>query len=131
MSRARIVAASLLTGLLGLATACEASRFGHVELYRVGGDYGAEIGPNGITVPEGGVIVFEAQPYAEPASPEYKGWEDFDLRSTDASVAEAHRSILRDTWVVSGLLVGRTRLQVRIDGERVDDVPVEVEEAAP
>jgi hypothetical protein len=134
MTRARIVAWSLWVGLLGLATACEASRYGHVDLYQVGGHGAADIGPAGITVPEGGVIVFEAQPRAERASPPYKGWERFKLRVTDTRVALAYRAILRDTWVVGGLSVGTTRLQVLIDGEVVDDVPVEIvaaEEVAP
>lgn len=135
MSRARIVvSASLLAALLGGATACEASRYDHVDLYRVGGHSAAELDDGGIRVPEGGVIVFEAQPRAESSSPEYVGFERFKLRPTDPDVATAYRSILRDTWVVSGMGIGSTRLQVLVDDEVVDDMPIEVvaaEEVAP
>jgi hypothetical protein len=127
MNRASFVGASLLLCLsLFVATACEASRYGNVELHRVGGHPEAEIGPGGLVVPEGGVIVFEAQPLADAASPAYVGLERFKLRPSDSDVAMAHRAILRDTWVVSGLSLGRTELQVLVDGEVVDDVPVEI-----
>jgi hypothetical protein len=132
MSRARLFGPCLLLAAASLVTtACESSRYGHVELYRVGGHPEAEIAPSGLSLPEGGVLVFEAQPRADAASPEYVGLERFKLRPSDPDVAMAHRAILRDTWVVSGMSVGETRLQVLVDGEVVDDVPVEVFLAAP
>lgn len=132
MSRARFVGSCLLLAAASLvATACEQSRYGHVELYRVGGHPDAEIAPSGLSVPDGGVLVFEAQPRSEAASPEYTGLERFKLRPSDPDVAMAHRAILRDTWVVSGMSIGETRLQVLVDNEVVDDVPVEVFAAEP
>lgn len=134
MSRARMVAVPLLVALLGGATACEASRYDHVDLYRVDGHPGAALDGGAIRVPEGGVIVFEAQPRAAASSPDYVGFERFKLRPADPDVATAYRSILRDTWVVSGMAIGSTRLQVLIDDEVVDDMPVEIvaaEEVAP
>jgi len=127
MSRTRMLGASLLlAGSLSLTTACEASRYGNVELHRVGGHPQAGIGPGGFVVPEGGVIVFEAQPLADAGSPGYVGLERFKLRPSNPDVAMAHRAILRDTWVVSGLSLGHTELQVLVDNEVVDDVPVEI-----
>jgi hypothetical protein len=126
MTRARAFGPWLLVASLSAASGCESSRYGHVELYRVGGHPDAEITPSGLSIPEGGVLLFEAQPRAETGSPEYVGLERFKLRPSDPHVATAHRTILRDTWVVSGMAAGSTRLQVLVDGEVVDDVPVEI-----
>lgn len=126
MTCTRTLRALLLLASLAAAAACESSRYGHVELYRVGGHAEAAIAPGGLSLPEGGVLVFEAQPRADAGSPEYAGLERFKLRPSDPDVAMAHRAILRDTWVVSGMSVGETRLQVLVDGEVVDEVPVEV-----
>ncbi len=124
----RILATSILgAAALASAVGCESSRFGHVQLFEVQGSPGAEI-TDKITVPEGGVIVFEAFPKADGVSPEYVGLERFKLRPDDPNVAEARRAILRDTWVVSGISIGTTRLQVLVDGEVVDGVPVEIVE---
>jgi hypothetical protein len=107
-------------------SACESSRYDRVELHRTGGHPEAEIDPGGLTVPEGGVLVFRAQPRAEVSSPEYEGLERFKLTPSDSSVATAHRAILRDTWVVSGMSIGSTQLLVIVDGDVVDEVPVEI-----
>jgi hypothetical protein len=130
MIGARTLRTLLLVVPLAVMAACESSRYGHVELYRVGGHPDAEIAPSGLSLPEGGVLVFEAQPRADAASPEYSGLERFKLRPADPDVAMAHRAILRDTWVVSGMSLGETRLQVLVDDQVVDDVPVEVFAAA-
>lgn len=125
MTRARSIGAPLLLACFA-ALACESSGYSHVELYRVSGHPDAELGSGGLSVPDGGVLVFEAQPRANASAPEYEGLERFKLRPADPDVALAHRAILRDTWVVSGMSVGETRLHVIIDGEVVDDVPVEI-----
>jgi hypothetical protein len=130
MIGARTLRTLLLVAPLAAMAGCESSRYGHVELYRVGGHPDAGIAPSGLSLPEGGVLVFEAQPRADAASPEYSGLERFKLRPSDPDVAMAHRAILRDTWVVSGMSIGETRLQVLIDDQVVDDVPVEVFAAA-
>jgi hypothetical protein len=127
MSRTRIIMLWALSVVpLVVASACQSSRYDRVELYRVDGHPDAGIEPGGIVVPEGGVLVFEAQPRAETASPEYVGLERFKLRPADPDVAMAYRAILSDTWVVSGMSIGRTELQVIIDGDVVDEVPVEI-----
>jgi hypothetical protein len=127
MSLARIIfKPALLAVALCATAACEEARFDHVELYRLDGDAEAEIGSDGLVVPEGGVLVFEAYPRAEATSPEYVGLERFKLRPSDPDVAMAHRAILRDTWVVSGVSVGTTELQVLVDNELVDRIPVEI-----
>lgn len=125
-----------LAAALGAGAACEASRYGHVELFELRGTAEADIDRDGIVVPEGGVIVFEAKPRADGASPEYVGLERFKLRPGDPDVAMARRSILRDTWVVNGVAMGTTELHVMVDGDVVDRIPVEVtapvdEEGAP
>ncbi len=119
-----------VVGMLMGAASCDSARFDHVELYEIQGSPGAEISSS-IIVPQGGVILFEAFPRAEANSVEYVGLERFKLRPDDPNVAEAHRAILRDTWVVSGIAVGTTRLQVLVDNEVVDRIPVEIVEAAP
>ena len=124
MTRASSITALALVAVL--ASGCESSRYGHVELYRVGGHASAEIGPGGLSVPEGGVIVFEAQPYADAGSSDYVGLERFKLRPADPDVAVAYRAILRDTWVVGGRTEGSTVLHVIVDGQVVDEVPVEI-----
>jgi hypothetical protein len=118
--------AALLAVGLCAATACEESRYDHVDLFRLQGDGGAQIGSGGLVVPEGGVLVFEAHPRAEATSAEYVGLERFKLRPSDPDVAMARRAILRDTWVVSGVSVGTTQLQVLVDNDVVDSIPVEI-----
>lgn len=126
MTRARLLCSYLCGAAILSAIACESSRYDRVELHRTGGHPDAGIAPGGLTVPEGGVLVFRAQPRAEAASPEYEGLERFKLTSSDPDVALAHRAILRDTWVVSGMSVGTTQLLVILDGDVVDEVPVEI-----
>jgi hypothetical protein len=134
MSRLHTIGGGLGVAALLLASACESSRFGHLELYRTGGSYGAEISHE-ILVPEGGVILFEAFPRADPSSPEYIGLERLDLRPANPEVAFVSRAILSDTWVVGGMGVGSTQLHVEVDGDVVDTIPVEIfegsEEEAP
>lgn len=134
MIRTSMLGAWLGGALLLSTSACESSRYDRVELHRTGGHPEAGIAPNGLTVPEGGVLVFKAQPRAAAASPEYEGLERFKLTPSDPDVATAHRAILRDTWVVSGMSIGTTQLLVIVDGDVVDEVPVEIvapEEDAP
>lgn len=118
---------TLSLSLLLAAAACESARFDHVELYEIEGSPGAKI-TTAIIVPEGGVVVFEAYPRAESASREYEGLERFKLRSSDDDVADVHRAILRDAWVVSGMARGSTSLKVLVDDELVDTIPVEIVE---
>lgn len=134
MIRSSTIGACLCAAVILSASACESSRYDRVELHRTGGHPEAEIAPDGLTVPEGGVLVFKAQPRAAAASPELEGLERFKLTPSDSSVATAHRAILRDTWVVSGMSIGTTELLVIVDGDVVDEVPVEIvapEEEAP
>ncbi len=125
-----------LSILLVLASAaCESVRYDHVDVYLVDGHPEASLSQGELWVPEGGVLVFEAQPRAQQPSAPYQGLERFELRAVQPQVAEVRRAILRDTWVVSGISVGHAELQVIVDDGVVDELSVQVlapgEEAAP
>lgn len=113
----------VLFGLLA-SSGCD-PEYGRVSLHQRRSTPGAELGAEGIVVPEGGVLIFTAQPRAD-GSQQYVGFERFELVPSDSRIAEARRSILRDTWVVNGVETGTLELDVVIDGDVVDHIPVEV-----
>ncbi|MCX4239940.1 hypothetical protein [Paraliomyxa miuraensis] len=124
----RVVSSIVLLGLaLGLfgTVACD-PEFGRVSLHQLRATPEAELGAQGIVVPEGGVLVFEAQPRAAEGSRDYVGFERFEMRPSDSRKVEVRRSIVRDVWVVNGVESGSTALQVLIDGDVVDTIPVDV-----
>lgn len=130
----RWLARGLVAALLGV-TACDAARYGYVSMGEVNGTPGATLDAGRIIVPEGGVLVFRAEPRTDPGAREYLGLERFELLSREPSTAQVRHSILADTWVVNGVAVGSTELDVLVDGEVVDAIAVEVspsdEEGAP
>lgn len=115
----------LALALAVFASGC-GSAYGGVDIYVVGGDLDAVASPAGIRVTEGGVVVIEANPIAEEGHDDYNGLERFELRIADSRIARARRGVLKDTWVINGLAVGTTRVQVRVDGQLEHLIPMQV-----
>lgn len=119
----------LVLAALAVVSASCGSAYDHVEIYTIGGDFDAVASPAGIRVTEGGVVVLEAEPIAQEGHDAYEGLERFELRVADTRIARVRRGVLKDSWVVNGLEVGTTRVQVRVDGELEQLIPLQV--AAP
>lgn len=111
--------------LAALPCSC-GSAYDRVDIYVIGGDFDAVASPAGIRVTEGGVVVIEAEPIAEDGHKPYNGLERFELRVADTRIARVRHGVLKDSWVINGLEVGTTRLQVRVDGELEQLVPLQV-----
>jgi hypothetical protein len=119
----------LVLAALAVVSASCGSAYDHVEIYTIGGDFDAVASPAGIRATEGGVVVLEAEPVAQEGHDAYDGLERFELRVADTRIARVRRGVLKDSWVVNGLEVGTTRVQVRVDGELEQLIPLQV--AAP
>ena len=115
----------VLAALVALSSSC-GSAYDRVDIYTIGGDFDAVASPAGIRVSEGGVVVIEAEPIAQDGHNPYNGLERFELRVADTRIARVRRGVLKDSWVVNGLAVGTTRVQVRVDGELEQLVPLQV-----
>lgn len=111
-----------------LLAGCESARFDRVRMTKLVGDDLSEVSSQGVIVRRGTALMFNAQPLSEPGAPEYKGLERFKLISTNPDIAEIRRAVVRDAWVVTGGRPGSARMLVEIDGEIVDDIPLQVEE---
>jgi len=118
-----------LTLLATLAlSGCPTPDYESIDIYVVGSSNGASALP--LTVREGGVLLIEAYPRAE-GNPDYSAANDVDLRAVHTGIAGSRRSILSNTWVISGAGAGATSLDVVIDDRVVDSVPVFVEVQSP
>lgn len=121
----RLVLAALLAPTAILGTSC-GSAYERVDIYVIGGDFDAVASPAGIRVTEGGVVVVEAEPIAADEHDPYDGLERFELRVADTRIARVRRGVLKDSWVINGLEVGTTRVQVRVDGRLEQLIPMQV-----
>ena len=114
-------------GVVG-AMGCGVPEFRRLDVHKLAGDLEADVGPDGLLVPRGGVLMFEVQPVAESDSPDYKGWEEMELSSTQPGAAEVRPAIVRDAWVLNGKQAGSGSIRVTLDGELVETLDFEVEE---
>jgi len=115
----------LLAGLLGLA-GCD-PEYGSLRIREGAGEFDAAyVGSDGVVVEEGHVVIAFAEPISAGGSKEYQGLERFKVEAANPSVATVSRGVLRDSFVIAGARVGTTQLEVLINGEIVDTVPLEV-----
>lgn len=117
----RAGAAALL--LLG-ASACD-PRYETIEVERVSGHFEARASGSKFTVPEGGLLVFEVDP-GSAVRRDYEILDELELRTRDASVARLHQGLATGTWMLMGVEVGQTELEVHINGVLEDVIPVDV-----
>lgn len=116
----------LLVAHLG-ALGCGRADYGSLDVYVLSGDDAIPGYTTQVVVPRGGALFLEAHPRAAGGD-EFRGWEQLELRSMSPAVAEIRRSILSDTWVVTGTSPGQATVVVELDGRREDRFTVTVVE---
>lgn len=123
---AGLVAMGLMLGSSG----CARPQYEGIDIIALGGDYIGPVGASTLSVAQGRVLVFEALPRASGAT-EYDGMEHLVLRSTQPAVANVRRTILADTWTLSGETPGQTTIRVEIDHHTEELLVVTVVEPSP
>ncbi|MCH9686380.1 MAG: hypothetical protein K0V04_33415 [Deltaproteobacteria bacterium] len=125
MIRGRIVAAWLLAATSALAVACS-PRYDSVELRRVAGHPAARVSDREITVPEGGLVVIEADALSAAGSRDYEAIDAMELFSGNSDRVRVVQGLRVDTWMVLGVSQGDTEVLVRLNDRVEDGIPVRV-----
>lgn len=113
-----------LTLVLASASACTPS-YGTLAVDRIQGSLGAEASADGFSVQEGKLIVFSASPESARGR-DYEVIDVLELDSEAPEVARVEQGLAVGTWMIMGVARGSTTLEVRIDGELEDRLPVAV-----
>lgn len=113
--------------LASLAAASCGGAYDRLELFVIGGDRRTEVSTERIRIGEGGVVVIEARAESDADHGEYNGLEELELRMSDSRVARVRKGVLKDSWVINGAEPGDTVMQIRVDGQLEQVVPVRVE----
>lgn len=116
-----LLGASLLLG----ASAC-GSRYDSIDVQRVAGHADAQGSDREFTVPEGGLFVFEIDPEAVASRRDYEAIDELELETRHPSVARIEQGLATGTWMLMGVAQGQTVLEIRINGELEDSIPVDV-----
>jgi hypothetical protein len=125
MSGEDIIRGSLAALLLVGASACS-PRYETIEVDRVAGHVDADVSSSAFEVPEGGLVVFSIDAESEAARRDYDAFDDVELSTEHPSVARIEQGLATGTWMLMGVREGRTVLEVRINGELEDQLPVDV-----
>ena len=116
----------LCARVLAGASAC-APTYDTIDVEWIQGSVGAEASDEGFSVQEGKLIVFSAKPQSARGR-DYEAIDVLELASEEASVARVEQGLAVGTWMIMGVARGSTMLEVRIDGELEDRIPVDVTE---
>lgn len=116
----------LMALVLAGASACAPS-YDTLEVDWIQGSVGAEASGGGFSVQEGKLIVFSAKPESGHGRA-YEAIDVLELASEAPQVARVEQGLAVGTWMIMGVARGSTALEVRIDGELEDRIPVEVTE---
>lgn len=114
----------LMTLVLAAASACAPS-YDTLEVDWIQGSVGAEASADGFSVQEGKLIVFSAKPESGHGRA-YEAIDVLELASEAPSVARVEQGLAVGTWMIMGVARGSTTLEVRVDGELEDRIPVDV-----
>lgn len=120
----RSIRMGLAALVLASATACTPS-YATLEVERIHGSSDAEVSADGFVVPEGTLVVFTADAVSSSVR-DYEVTEELELSSVDPSVARVEQGLAVGTWMIMGVAQGSTTIEVRIDGVREDQIPVDV-----
>jgi hypothetical protein len=110
-----------------LAAAGCGSAYDGIDIFVIGGDRRAEVSPGGVRIGEGGVVVIEARPSADPDHEDFNALDEFELKMSDVRVANVRRGVLTHSFVINGADPGDTTLQVRVNDVLEQVIPVRVE----
>ncbi len=125
MSLGRMMRAALCSWVVIGLSAC-GSQYESIDVRRVGGHVEARGSHSGFTVPEGGLLVFDVGANAEGSSRDYDVTDVVELSSQDVEVARFVQGLATDSWMLMGVHAGQTSVDVRINGEVVEQIPVDI-----
>lgn len=114
----------MLAVVLAGASACAPS-YDTLEVDWIRGSAGADASADGFSVQEGKLIVFSAKPESGRGR-DYEAIDVLELDSEAPEVARVEQGIAVGTWMIMGVARGSTTLEVRIDGELEDRIPIAV-----
>lgn len=120
----RSMAAGVLALLIAGASACTPS-YEALEVDWIQGPVAAEVSSGELSVPEGRLVVFSAKPGSSRIR-DYDATHALELVSESPTVARVEQGLAVGTWMIMGVSQGRTVLEVRVDGELEDRIPIDV-----
>ncbi len=124
MNLRRIISTALLT-LTACGLAACAPRYETIDVVRRGGAEGAYGSGSEFEIPEGGVLLFGAAPIADDSRPDYEDGEgELELFLADPEVAQLIHGRRDGEWLMMGLAAGETELEVVVDDELQERIPV-------
>ena len=124
MNLRTIISTALLASTVCSLAAC-APRYESIDVVRRGGAEGAYGSADEFEVPEGGVLLFAAAPVADDSRPEYEEDEgELELFVADPDVAQLIAGRREGEWLMMGIAAGETELEVVVDDELQERIPV-------
>jgi len=117
-----IAGIALLASLAG----CQ-SDYETLRVRRLAGPEQSEATGRGFILPEGRILVFSANPIARDAAEDYDVTDTLELRSVDSQIARVVPGVRVDTWALSAGSAGQTELEVFVNGEFQETIPVIVD----
>ena len=121
----------LIAGLALLASlaGCQ-SDYETLRVRRLAGAEQAEASGRGFIVPEGRIVVFTATPVSRDTAEDYDVTDTLELRSVDSRVARVVPGVRVDTWAITAGSVGQTEIEVFVNGDFQEAIPVVVDRQA-
>lgn len=118
----------LIAGLAVLAVlaGCQ-SDYQTLRVRRLAGAEQAEANDQGFIVPEGRIVVFSAKPISRDTAEEYDVTDVLELRSVDSRIARVVPGVRVDSFAITGGSVGQTEIEVFINGDFQEAIPVVVD----
>ena len=113
-------------GLLASLAGC-GSDYETLRVRRLAGAPDADVSAQGFIVPDGRIVVFSAQPVARSSAEDYDVTDTLELRSVDSQVARVMPGVRVNTWAIAAGSVGQTHVEVFVNGEFQDAIPLAVE----
>jgi len=124
MNLRSIISTTLLALTVSGLAAC-APRYESIDVVRRGGAEGAYGSGSEFELPEGGVLLFAAAPITDDSRPDYEDGEgELKLFIADPEVAQLIDGRHEGEWLMMGLAAGETELDVVIDDELQERIPV-------
>ena len=125
MRKQLIAALAVLASLAG----CQ-SDYETLRVRRLAGAEQAEASGGGFIVPEGRVVVFTAKPVSSDTAEDYDVTDTLELRSVDSRIARVVPGVRVDTWAITAGSVGQTEIEVFVNCDFQEAIPVGVDRQA-
>lgn len=125
MRKQLIAGLALLAALAG----CQ-SDYETLRVRRLAGAEEAEASGQGFIVPEGRIVAFTAKAISRDTAEEYDVTDVLELRSVDSRIARVVPGVRVDTWAITAGSVGQTEIEVFVNGDFQEAIPVVVDRQA-